>query len=227
VATLAGKAGHRWCADGAGPLATFFTPTVLAADPRNGDLFVPDEGAAGPLSAGHGSARVRRVTPKGEVTTLVRRDDGALAFEALDPDHPRWGKEPLGSQSLCLAQHLACWRGCLYLTFPALDRILKVDLATGAAQDLVPAVPGSTASRTGPLPAPGLDPAKCGGLRAPGAIAFNRDGGCAVATDVAVYSLCLEGLVPSEADAKAGALEWKADRKAGDAAPSSRPPHEG
>jgi len=60
VTTLAGQAGHKGHADGAGPLASFFHPSGLAVDAQ-GTLYV----------ANNGNHTIRRVMADGTVTTLA------------------------------------------------------------------------------------------------------------------------------------------------------------
>lgn len=60
VTTLAGQAGHKGHADGAGPLASFFHPSGLAVDAQ-GTLYVAD----------NGNHTIRRITPAGVVSTLA------------------------------------------------------------------------------------------------------------------------------------------------------------
>ena len=60
VITLAGLAGHKGSADGAGPAARFFHPAAVAVD-THGILYVAD----------NGNETIRKITPSGEVTTLA------------------------------------------------------------------------------------------------------------------------------------------------------------
>lgn len=60
VTTLAGQAGHKGHADGAGPLASFFYPSGLAVDAQ-GTVYVAD----------NGNHTIRRVTADGTVSTLA------------------------------------------------------------------------------------------------------------------------------------------------------------
>jgi hypothetical protein len=197
VTTFAGTDGQPAQRDGKGAKAAFTMPTVLAVDHRNGDLFVLDEAvdAVAPT-------RIRRVTPGGEVTTLVRREDGTLGFEA-------W-TGAAGSPRLALldwARGLSCWLGQLYISFTPYNTVQKLDLETGVLTTLLRDLGGTDQSRTGPLEGPGR-----AFLRAPCAVGFNREGACAVATMTAVYSLFLEGLTPPTA----AFVEHKGDGKAGD-----------
>ena len=201
VTTLAGKTGEQAHRDGKGAAAAFTRPTVPAVDHRNGDLFVLDESRDDERLGPKIPDRVRRVTPGGEVTTLVRREDGTLGFEA-------WTGAASGPELAALGwlRGLSCWLGHLYLCFTPVNTVKKLDLETGVLTTLLPGLLGETESRTGPLAGP--DRAF---LRAPCALGFNRDGACAVATTRAVYSLSLEGLIPPAA----ASVEDKADGKAG------------
>jgi sugar lactone lactonase YvrE len=60
VTTLAGQAGHKGQADGAGLAASFFHPAGLAVDAQ-GTLYVAD----------NGSHTIRKITPAGVVSTLA------------------------------------------------------------------------------------------------------------------------------------------------------------
>jgi hypothetical protein len=200
VTTFAGTAGQRAHRDGKGAEAAFTQPTSMAVDHRNGDLFVLDEAREEDRGGPKVPARIRRVTPEREVTTLVRRKDGSLAFEAWagEADAP-------GLPHLEWVRGLSCWLGHLYLSFPPVNTVKKLDLETGALTDLLQDRLGESQSRTGPLE--GKDQAF---LRAPCAVGFNREGACAVATMKAIYSLCLKGLIPPTA----ASVEHKADGSA-------------
>lgn len=65
VTTLAGSPGQSGTADGAGSAARFHTPTGIAADSAR-NLYVTD----------FGSHRVRRVSPQGQVVTLIGSSAG-------------------------------------------------------------------------------------------------------------------------------------------------------
>ena len=60
VTTLAGLAGHKGSADGAGAAARFFHPAAVAVDAQ-GNLYVAD----------NGNETIRKISPAGEVTTLA------------------------------------------------------------------------------------------------------------------------------------------------------------
>ncbi|MDB5267951.1 MAG: hypothetical protein JWP58_991 [Hymenobacter sp.] len=60
VTTLAGQAGHKGSADGAGAMARFFHPAAVAVDAQ-GVLYVAD----------NGNGTIRKITATGEVTTLA------------------------------------------------------------------------------------------------------------------------------------------------------------
>jgi sugar lactone lactonase YvrE len=68
VTTFAGTCGGGGLADGAGDAAEFYNPRALAIDGK-GNLYVADRG----------NGAVRKITPRGIVTTLTRRDGGRFA----------------------------------------------------------------------------------------------------------------------------------------------------
>jgi sugar lactone lactonase YvrE len=76
VTTFAGAAGEAGSIDGAGPAARFNTPIALAFDP-SGNLVVLELGTVPP---GPVTARVRRITPASDVSTLFDATAEAVAL---------------------------------------------------------------------------------------------------------------------------------------------------
>jgi len=224
VTTLAGKKGNH-LRDGLGAEAGFYIlGGGMALDDRTGDFYVSDGNA------------VRRVDPRGQVTTVV----GDPTQRGFDPW--RDGKSLPGGLNrfaqvpcLCCVGGLALSRGQLFMADQSNHAIRVWDLATGDLSTLVghPSRDGFVQGRLPQAHNLGLGP--IGALKHPSVIALDDQGRCLVGMDTCIAELSLDRrdrltdprLIPSLDEAKretSASARDSSDSKAGQpvAAVSSR-----